>query len=685
MPYAFPTVAATLADSARAAGSIHPVTDSVVVKNPVPGGLGYLMNMFFNAPQWVHLLLVAVGLVVGGTAAWLVWNNREAILEWLRTRDRRSKIALATIAGVTVLVGAGGTGYSFWYMEHENDFCLGCHVMTPSWAKFEKSEHSKLGCHDCHRQSQIANARQLIMWIAERPDHIPEHAKVPTRICAECHIQKPGAEKSWQRIVATAGHRVHLASSDTALRQVQCVTCHGVEVHAFQPVDATCGQSGCHTDTKAKIVLGKMAGQTSLHCTGCHVFTVPVAENLSIDSTSKLMSPATNQCMDCHEMKAQMKGFDPSKDKHQGLCGNCHNPHSDKTAQDSWKTCGNAGCHTKPLEETPFHRGIPSHAISQCQACHEAHTWKAEGSSCLTCHKGLFADGPAPSAAPAAGRTVSAPGAPGAPAAKGTAHRALGSHEPAGGRGLFWTGEQPLRAAAMQQPKRASQQPAAQQPPARVIRDNSKLVAGERTTATARPFRHKTHRDLQCANCHSSDNRHGELTVKTPAQCQTCHHDSERARTCEGCHTRQSLAQPISREVPVKLTVWKEPRQRLQRFAHPQHRDLECASCHTKGPELAVTKECASCHKEHHEPARDCRACHTGVKETHEKSVHQGCATAGCHTGTEYANVPTARNVCLTCHVDMTTHKRGGECVDCHKMPTWPTTAGSGITTGKGS
>jgi nitrate/TMAO reductase-like tetraheme cytochrome c subunit len=626
------------------------------------------MNLFFNAPQWVHLTMVVVGAVAGGAGAWFAWTHREAILTWLKTRDRRAKIALATVAGTAVLVGAGAGGYGFWYMEHENDFCLGCHVMTPSWAKFEKSEHSKLECHDCHRQSQLANARQLVMWIAERPNDIPKHAKVPTRICAECHIQKPGSDSTWKRIIATAGHRIHMASNDTALKNVQCVTCHGVEVHAFQPVDATCAQSGCHSDTKAKIVLGKMAGQTSLHCTGCHQFTRPVAENISLDSTKKAGVAGASQCMDCHEMRQQMKGFDPSKDKHAGLCGNCHNPHTDKKPEDSWKTCGNAGCHTKPAEETPFHKGIPDHALKSCQSCHAAHTWKAEGSSCLTCHKGLFADNGATPGAPAVGKAV---GKTHGKAAGNTVKSTVTPTGAVAATQTWWL------TAAHNAPKGASYQVPAT--PARRVAPTpgpSSRTAGERVTGPERPFKHKTHKDLVCTACHNSESRHGAVTVKTAADCQSCHHAADRARGCEGCHASKTMAQPLTLVRDVKLTVWTAPKSRSMRFTHPQHRALECQQCHTRGPELAVTKDCASCHTEHHDAARDCRACHQGVKAQHERSVHQGCGASGCHQGAEYQNMPTARQVCLSCHVDMSNHKRGGECADCHKMTTWSATAG---------
>ena len=54
--------------------------------------------------------------------------------------------------------------------------------------------------------------------------------------------------------------------SDTAKAlRIECLTCHGVTAHRFVPVAQTCAQSGCHEQIKFQ--LGKMAGQTSQHCT----------------------------------------------------------------------------------------------------------------------------------------------------------------------------------------------------------------------------------------------------------------------------------------------------------------------------------------------------------------------------------------------------------------------------------
>src|SRR6185436_12687281 len=110
-------------------------------------------------------------------------------------------------------------------------------------------------------------------WVAERPLKIKEHSKVPNRVCEGCHVTADTAK--WQRIAATAGHRVHLESDSASLKNLQCVKCHGVEVHRFRAVDKTCGQSDCHKTTDTDIVLGKMALQTVRHCAGCHAFTAP--------------------------------------------------------------------------------------------------------------------------------------------------------------------------------------------------------------------------------------------------------------------------------------------------------------------------------------------------------------------------------------------------------------------------
>jgi hypothetical protein len=215
--------------------------------------------------------------------------------------------------------------------------------------------------------------------------------------------------RNWQQIVATAGHTVHLLS-DTAQRlNVQCVTCHGVTAHRFQPTSRTCGQDGCHETVEVK--LGKMAEQTDMHCAACHQFTAPVRALTDVpdvvgvagvplapggaphaDSARAAFSPTHEQCLSCHQMRAQMAEFIPRRDPHLGQCGMCHNAHTQTTPAAAFETCANAGCHQRADTLSAFHRGLAHAALNDCGQCHEAHTWHVSGTACLRCHREILSD-----------------------------------------------------------------------------------------------------------------------------------------------------------------------------------------------------------------------------------------------------------------------------------------------------
>src|SRR6266540_5793430 len=147
--------------------------------SPLPGGVAAVVRFLFSLPSWVQIAGLVLGL--GGAAAVLVflWRRRAAIRQWVATRRRAVKIWLAAAAAVVVL-GFAGMGAASWnYMQHDNGFCTGCHVMGPAYQRFVQSEHDSLSCHDCHQQSLFASMRQLYLWVAERPQRIGPHAKVP--------------------------------------------------------------------------------------------------------------------------------------------------------------------------------------------------------------------------------------------------------------------------------------------------------------------------------------------------------------------------------------------------------------------------------------------------------------------------------------------------------------------------
>ncbi len=623
----------SVAADTAAATSPHPPgarLDSVVVETPLPDPIAPVVRFLFNLPQWIQIWGAVLGVIVAIVLLVVLWKRRARIIEWLRTRSHGAKIAIGTGAAVLVLALAGFGAFSWNYMQHDNDFCSGCHVMTGAFDKFQQSEHSKLQCHDCHRQSIFASARQLVLWVAERPDDIPPHAKVPTAICAECHIQEQ-PDSVWQRIIATAGHRLHLNSDSSALKDVQCVTCHGLEIHRFVPVDSTCGQAQCHDNIDIR--LGKMREQTDLHCVTCHEFTAPTPELTSLDSTRQSLVPGQNECFSCHEMRQAMATFVAGQEPHDAKCGTCHNPHVQETPQAAFKTCTDAGCHANPAQLTPFHRGIGDRALAECGSCHQAHTWSISGEKCLECHRDIFNDRP---------RRVPARAEAGA--------RSLSLATPVSARLASVTREheRPLVLAALQQNPAEPQGLGYQGP---------------------EPFSHSRHRDLSCTACHQSNaDQHGALSVKTLRDCQSCHHAAERAEQCTSCHSRSELAGEKRVATQIELSVWQQPKERALPFRHAWHESVTCASCHTTPVTLEATATCASCHNEHHQAQRECRFCHESGKPTHTRTAHLGCAGSGCHTMSATVSLRPTREVCLTCHQDKVTHRPGRVCAECHEV-----------------
>lgn len=630
---------AARADSAR--------VDSVVVESPLPSGPAAVARFLFNTvPQWLQIAGVFVGGIVAAILLVIIWRHRRAILAWFKARSRGWKIGFAAFC-VLVLSGATLVGVKSWtFMMHDNSFCTGCHVMETPFRKFTASEHSKLGCHDCHRQGMVANVRQLYQWVAERPDRIGSHAPVPNAICAECHIQRD-ADSTWKRIIATAGHAVHLNPRSPAMRDMQCVTCHGEEVHHFKPAQQTCAQSGCHD--KLSVQLGKMAGQTSLHCSTCHTFTAAALESNPTDSAKAALVPNQQQCLECHEMREQMKTFNPDNDPHKGVCGACHNPHTQTTTAGAFQSCAMSGCHARSDTLTAMHRGIRGHKLETCGACHLAHTWKVGKTNCESCHSGIR--DPAVQVRPLRGSASAEPAAP----AHASMHAVSYHSAPERGR-------------------RDSRQAGAAFGPHPVGRLQRRSSNGEVALAQTRDsarFEHARHRSVRCLTCHTTSETHGALKASA-RQCSACHHGGLAAASkCETCHSRAEIASPRPIATAVALSVWPAPRTRSLSFMHDQHSTLACAGCHSNDVHRTVEKTCTSCHSEHHAASRNCASCHASSRETHTRALHlTGCAGSGCHTTERTAAVTPVRSVCLACHIEQQDHKPGRECAPCH-LSTW--------------
>ena len=622
---------------------------------PLPGGAANVFRFLFSGvPRWIQIGGVVVGAIVAVVLGVMLWKRRSAIATWLTTRSRGTKIALGASTVLTLgIVGAAG-GWSWNYMMHENDFCSSCHVMKSAFNRFGVSEHDKLECHACHQQSLLESSKEVYYWVLDRPEKIPKHAPVPNKICGTCHLQSQ-ADSVWKRISATAGHQVHFNSDSSELKDVMCVKCHAKDVHAFKAVDLSCGQSGCHD--KIEIRLGDMANQSALHCVTCHEFTRPVSESISVDSTRKAMVPARKECFTCHEMREKLEKRGLDKDPHKANCGICHNPHDQTKAGKAFESCATAGCHANPDTLTAFHRGLERHVLTDCGACHKPHSWKTESSRCIDCHKDVFQDR----------RTVRSRRRATEPAAEpnNAPFSRFEESPPFAGGPHDATPDAPNVWAAL-----ALAAPPSSAAPA--ARDSTRSARrfqptqGRHSAADTAAFRHSRHRAVACESCHRTSSSHGAIAIKTPADCQSCHHASDaRAGACAACHAPAELQSAYPVATTLRITGRAAPLTRTLQYLHPQHQTLACADCHGAGVPQSVTRTCAECHSGHHRAQATCTSCHEDSRSAHARSAHLGCAS--CHTSSFVASLPPSRPMCLACHREQSEHKPGQDCEVCHQ------------------
>jgi hypothetical protein len=624
--------------------------DSVVVKPVLPDPLVPIVQWIFQKPSWVMISGIVIAAVVAVALMVLVWRRHTAIARWLGTRDRVVKLGLVGMVGTLLLLLVGGGLAANNYVMHDNDFCKGCHIFVPSgqaWVRPDtgtyllvnkmEGAHDSLSCHSCHPFELKAQTKELLFWIADRPDEVPPHSKVPRKTCEGCHVTGE-AKKTWQRIASTAGHRVHLESDSSALKDVACLTCHARTAHRFQPADTTCAQKGCHLTDEVKIRLGRMKArfapgkplpnEEQLYCNSCHQFTAE-AQFVSLDSASSTLRPGEGQCLDCHEMQHLLQSFDPAKDPHSGSCGMCHNPHTDVKPTDARKSCTDAQCHSG-WRDVPFHVGKAHRRVAErCRTCHEPHSARVDASDCTGCHTEVRKGG-------------------------GTIKPPL----------PFDTLKALQETIRLIEPGRSGGQGDGPPP------DDS---PGGQIVPTASPtdtFSHKTHRRLACITCHTTTSRVHDLTFQPPRGCQICHHQKPARSDCAECHGSEEIAPAQSMTVQVQVPK-RLPRSREVGFEHAEHREPACVKCHvepvTLHPEPAVTA-CTACHDDHHVAGRDCATCHRTehIAQAHAPpaDAHRRCTE--CHTAATVAALEPTRSFCLACHTPETDHYAPKECTVCH-------------------
>ena len=546
----------------------------------------------------------------------------------LRALPTGVKVVAGVLAVAVLAVGSVLMYRTYDYVQHDNQFCLECHLMRDPFDAFAQSAHRGLGCKACHRPNIIDRSQMGLAQVIENPDSIRVHAHVPNEVCAECHID--GNPEEWVRVANTAGHRIHFESDDPVLEGLNCVECHSSGVHQFTPTDMTCGQAACHESVEIR--LGEMADLT-IHCATCHDFASPVEGEPGSPEVTASLRPQAEECLSCHQMRSMLADL-PDDEPHNAECGACHNPHEQTTPRQAVQSCATGGCHSQPDTLTPYHRGLDPGVLEDCVVCHEAHEFRIHPQTgCLECHQDIHDD-----------------------AARGVAGAV---RKPAGVDGIRLASAGSLEWLAL-----AAHEPS---------------VATQDTLG----FTHSRHREVECTACHSTERTHGALTVTSIRDCRSCHHTAPVATTCADCHSAQEvrgLAFRVRRTLDIRLGRLNRPTRALP-FDHRPHTGVECTACHTEGLALsAATVQCSSCHEEHHRSEVTCMACHAVPREgAHDAEVHLGCAGSGCHSAAPASvnAVPRTRDFCLACHQDLTDHRPGRNCEACHSLPS-PRSASAG-------
>jgi hypothetical protein len=302
-----------------------------------------------------------------------------------------------------------------------------------------------------------------------------------------------------------------------------------------------------------------------------------------------------------------------------------------------------------------FHQGLAHSEVQNCVNCHVAHDWKLDGDDCLSCHTGIYDDDP----------TARPPGSDPTPVAGGDGAGAVGAV--AALDGLYRAPFVRLRDAGVARyvdPGWTTFAGVGMPPSA---------VASGQLQDTLR-FRHSQHRPVECADCHSSEQLHGQIVIDSRVDCRSCHHTPPNSSDCATCHAPQVL-----NPVPLVANGWLmtfSTEQRATRdvgFLHEDHTDAECGTCHIEGIDQPFEiASCDTCHEEHHQEPEvaDCVACHaTPLEGAHDLESHLTCTGAGCHENPPLQVVPRTNNGCLVCHQDMADHEPQEACVACHALP----------------
>ncbi len=501
----------------------------------------------------------------------------------MSTRTTRSifalVIALTLLSGSRVVCSASPPPQS-----PSTDDCLACHsdkTLTTKRSnrtvslfvdgkKFSSSVHGSLGCTACHADLEGKD--------------LPHSTPLARVECGTCHSDE-------QKQHSHSLHGRAIARGDTLAPH--CVDCHGN--HDIVPVK---DRNSAVAPLKVPFVCGK-----------CHQEGTPVQTNRQIDQHNIL----ENYSESIHGEALLKKGLIVAAN-----CVSCHTPHnilphtdpnSSINRRNIAATC--TKCHAE-IEEV--HRKTirgelwekEAHVLPACVDCHQPHkvrnVYYAQGmadADCMRCH----------------------------------ANEHL---KAADGRSMF------VSAAEIAASRHAH-------PRTQAVPVSCSQCHSEVNVSRVRPCETITH-PVDCSKCHEDQGqqfqrgKHGQLLAAKDPNAPSC-------KDCHGTHRILDKRDPESRTFATRVpelcgNCHREGQKAAVRYVGTQHEIIQHyqESIHGKGllkSGLTVTATCTNCHTAHmvlpktdpqstvnpkNVPAT-CGACHHGIEEQFEQSVHSRLVT----------------------------------------------------------
>jgi hypothetical protein len=300
----------------------------------------------------------------------------------------KAKVLLALVA-LFFFVGMGLVGYKINdYFENDPNACMTCHVHDDANHAWQVSEHKAINCHECHHSSKKEQVVQMYRFVFMGVKSVaPRHGEVIVawKICYSCHWEKNEKFSSAKNVSRSRLHARHVF-----MEQIECVKCHGYNIHKFTAEPRFCTK--CHEDKEVHGI-----GMEGLACLNCHT-----------DRTVDL-KPGRNKCLFCHgsekvrqemlaggtldvthyqpdekTIKRAIKIKVPADAPMQFHCYECHKPH--QTARPTWGNCLNCHKNTPNVGKHSLHLGMDM----KCKDCHIPHIWRVTPEQakkdCVKCH-----------------------------------------------------------------------------------------------------------------------------------------------------------------------------------------------------------------------------------------------------------------------------------------------------------